>query len=300
MADGLNAIHSYSDPGLDRQKVFEYELSVRLRADSLSYCILDSKTNKFLHLETWELNTPGRSPFIPGDTESDETGRLAELLVDELSWITNGFMRTRLILDQGKSSLLPAALFREEDRKTVFEFNIAGGPYPEEELLHDHLASLNAYTIYHVPKGINKLLSKHFYEASKFHFSTALIQAIFLKNMNRDNENKLFVNVGNGRMDLLRIKAKKLDYYNSFRFNTAEDFMYYLIFVVEQLGLNPENVDMQLMGELDKHSSITDLCRKYVRNVGFVPRNDDFRYSFVFDQLPGHYYFNLLNASLCE
>jgi hypothetical protein len=69
---------------------------------------------------------------------------------------------------------------------------------------------------------------------------------------------------------------------------------------VEQLGLNPESADLMMMGEVDKHSSITDLVMKYIRNVSFAKRNDEFRYSFVFDQLPGHYYFNLLNASLCE
>lgn len=300
MADGLNAIHSYSDPGLDRQKVFEYELSVRLRADSLSYCILDSNTSKFLHLESWELNVPERKSFIPGDKEPEDTGRLSNLLRDELSWLTSGFKRSRLILDQGKSSILPQALFNESEKKTVFDFNIAGGYYPEDELFHDHLSSLNAYTIYHVPKGIKDLLGNYFHGSSTYHYSSAFIQAIFLKNMNKDNDNKLFVNISSGRMDILRIKAKKLDYYNSFRFNTAEDFMYYLIFVVEQLGLNPESAEVLMMGELDKHSSLTDLAKKYVRNVGFSPRNDDFRYSFVFDQLPGHYYFNLLNASLCE
>jgi hypothetical protein len=31
-----------------------------------------------------------------------------------------------------------------------------------------------------------------------------------------------------------------------------------------------------------------------------MPRNDQFRYGNVFDELPGHYFFNLLNAGLCE
>lgn len=300
MAEGINAIHSYSDPGLDKQKVFEYELAVRLRADRLSYCILDSNTNKFLHLETWEEAVPERKSFIPGDEDADDTNKLIHLLENDLSWLTSGFKQTRLIIDQGKSTLIPQALFKEEEKSNVFEFNIAGGPYPEEELAYNHLTGINAYSIYHVSPGINKLVKKFFHEAKAYHFSTAFIQSIYLKNMNKDNEHKLFVHTSGGRMDILRIKAKKLDYYNSFRFNTAEDFMYYLIFVVEQLGLNPESVEVLMMGEIDKHSSLTELAKKYVRNVFFLARNDDFRYSFVFDQLPGNYYFNLLNVSLCE
>ena len=76
--------------------------------------------------------------------------------------------------------------------------------------------------------------------------------------------------------------------------------MYYLIFVVEQLKLNPENIELIITGELDKHSSLSDLLHKYIRNISFAGHNKDFRYSFVFDQLPGHYYYNLLNAAMCE
>ena len=110
----------------------------------------------------------------------------------------------------------------------------------------------------------------------------------------------LFVNTGHAHIDILQIKDKKLDYYNTFRYNTAEDFMYYLVFVVEQLNLNPESVQLMLLGEIEKHSPLSDLMHKYIRNIQFLERNSDHRYSFVFDQLPGHYYYNLLNASLCE
>ncbi|MDT8392883.1 MAG: DUF3822 family protein [Bacteroidales bacterium] len=300
MAGNLNAIHSFSDPGLDKQKIFEYELSVRLKADSLAYCILDTNTNKFLHLEAWDLAIPDRKPFIPGDKEPTDTRRLVQLLEDELNWLTHGFSRIRIVIDQGKSTLMPRALFRAEERKNIYELNVAGGPWPEKELRYDELSSVNAFAVYHLPADMGEMIGKYFSSAGIYHYSSAFIQAIYLKNMNRDNDKLLYVNVASSRLDILRIKGKKLDYFNSFRYNTAEDFMYYLIFVVEQLGLNPESVELVMMGEVDKHSGITDLAMKYVRNIDFIKRNTDFRYSFVFDQIPGQYYFNLLNASLCE
>jgi hypothetical protein len=108
------------------------------------------------------------------------------------------------------------------------------------------------------------------------------------------------VNTGQSHIDILQIRDKKLDYYNSFRYNTSEDFMYFLVFVVEQLKLNPESVQVVLLGEIERHSSLSDLLHKYIRHISFIDRSSDHRYSFVFDQLPGHYYYNLLNASLCE
>jgi hypothetical protein len=300
MADGFNAIHAFSDPGLDKRNIFDYELSVRLNSDSLSYAVLDTRTNKFLHIETWEQGLPKRKPYIPGDKEPEDMGRIIELLEDDLNWLTGNFSHKRIIIDQGKSTLVPHALFKEENKEAIFNFNVAGGPYPADALRHDRLVSLNAFVVYHLPHNTKKLLEDYFSSSQVIHYSSALIQPVFLKNRNQENDQLLYVNVAASRVDIMRMKGKKLDYFNSFRYNTAEDFLYFVIFVVEQLGLNPETAELMMMGEVDKHSSLTDLMMKYVRNVSFARRNDDFRYSFVFDQLPGHYYYNLLNASLCE
>ncbi|MEN8224871.1 MAG: DUF3822 family protein [Bacteroidota bacterium] len=300
MAGSLNAIHTYSDPGLDKQKTFDYELSIRLSADAFVYCIFDSNTGKFLHIEAFDLSEPGKKIFMPGDREVSDTSKLVQLLEGELQWLPGNFSRIRLILDQGKSTLVPEALFSESEKARIFDFNVAGGPHEAAELMHDHIKSLHAYAIYHIPASITDLIHKFFPDALIFHHSTALIQSLFIKTMNLENDKMLFVNTGKSGVDILRINAKKLEYFNSFQYNTADDYMYYLIFVVEQLGLNPESVEVMMMGEVDRHSSLSDLVRKYVRNVDFMKRNDDYRYSFVFDQLPGQYYYNLLNASLCE
>jgi hypothetical protein len=300
MADNFKAIHTYSDPGLDKQRFSDYELSIRISTDGLSYCVLDSNTRKFLHLESFDLSEPGRKPYIPGDKEMLNVNKLLHLMEGDLKWLANSFQKIIIVVDQGMSTLIPDALFNENEKANIFDFNIAGGPHPEKDLRHDYLKSLNAYAIYHVPTSLSDLIQRFFPTASVFHHSTAIIQSLFLKNVNQENDKLLYVNTGKSRIDILRFKGKKLDYYNSFKYNTADDFMYYLIFVVEQLVLNPESIEVLMMGEVEKHSSLSDLVFKYVRNIRFANRNEDFRYSFVFDQLPGHYYFNLLNASLCE
>lgn len=300
MAETFTAIHTYSDPGLEKHRFSDYELFVRLSAEAITYCVSDINTGKYLHLESYDLSEPGRKTYIPGDSEMKDTAKLTALLENDLQWLTNNFNKTRVLVDQGNSTLVPEALFNENEKGSIFEFNIAGGPYKEDELHHDQLQSVNAYALYHVPAGMTSLIEKFFPGAAVYHHSTSTIQSLYLKYMNQENDRQLFVNTGKSRLDILRLQGKKLEYFNSFRYNTAEDFMYYLIFVVEQLGLNPESVELMMVGEIDRHSTLSDLILKYIRNVQFIKRNEELRYSFVFDQLPGHYYYNLLNASLCE
>jgi hypothetical protein len=299
MADHFKSTHTYSDPGLDKENIYSYDLSIRMHADGLSYCIQDTSTNKFLHLESFNLGDPGQR-YIPGEAERTDVTRLSQLVEGELSWLTQPFNKTRILYEAGSSTLVPEVLFAEEDKSAIFEFNVAGIPGEQNDLKHDLLRGAHAYNVYHIPQSISAFLERYFQGASLHHHSTAMIQSLLSKFRNIDTEKQLFVNTGQSHIDILQIRDKKLDYYNSFRYNTAEDFMYFLVFVVEQLKLNPESVQVVLLGEIERHSSLSDLLQRYIRNVSFIHRNTDHRYSFVFDQLPGHYYYNLLNASLCE
>jgi hypothetical protein len=300
MAEHLKAVHTYSDPGLDKQDIFNHELSIRLQADGLAYCILDARTARYLHIEAFDLSDRGRNVYIPGEEEHIRTARLDELFKTELKWLCQPFAAIRILYEQGKSTLVPDALFAADSRKAVFDFNVANGRAPEEEIRYDRIKSVNAYNLYRIPSEMHALMTNYFPESKIYHHSTSLITSIIQKYRNADTDNNLFVNTAANHIDIVRIKDKKLEYYNSFRYNTAEDFMYYLVFVVEQLGLNPENVELLLTGEVERQSPLVDLIRKYIRHVQYAERNTDFAYSFVFDQLPGHYYYNLLNASLCE
>ena len=48
--------------------------------------------------------------------------------------------------------------------------------------------------------------------------------------------------------------------------------MYYLLFTLEQLGLNPESLKLRLIGEPEEGDPIYELASQYLENVSvFVP-----------------------------
>jgi hypothetical protein len=75
--------------------------------------------------------------------------------------------------------------------------------------------------------------------------------------------------------------------------------MYFLGYVLEYLELNPEIVMVTLLGEIEKDSALYEIAYKYVRNIRFGVRNEDFKFSYVFDDLPRHFYFPLIHLQQC-
>jgi hypothetical protein len=132
-----------------------------------------------------------------------------------------------------------------------------------------------------------------------FHLTTGLIESIWGNYKNRIRNDHIFVHLRENNFDLLVFDRKQLRYCNSFLIKAPEDLVYYLVFVMEQLDLNPEESEVTLIGAIDRGSPGYGLLSKYIRNLDFSPRNDSYSYSYVFDDLPGHYYFPLLNLGLC-
>jgi hypothetical protein len=68
------------------------------------------------------------------------------------------------------------------------------------------------------------------------------------------------------------LKGAKLLFNNTFRFKTKEDFLYFMLFAMEQLQLDAETVQVIFMGMITEDSKIAELVTRYVRNIRF--KND--------------------------
>jgi hypothetical protein len=126
-----------------------------------------------------------------------------------------------------------------------------------------------------------------------------LIESIWGNYKNHIRNDHIFVHLRENNFDLLVFDRKQLKYCNSFLIKAPEDLVYYLVFVMEQLDLNPEDSEVTLIGAIDRGSPGYGLLSRYIRNLDFSSRNDSYSYSYVLDDLPGHFYFPLLNLGLC-
>jgi hypothetical protein len=99
-------------------------------------------------------------------------------------------------------------------------------------------------------------------------------------------------------IDIIVTENKKLILLNTFTWQTNEDILYYVMFVSEQLELNPEKFPMIVSGDIDDSSSIYQLLYRYVRNVTFPDKH--LTLEMLDDDFPFHHFALLYNLALCE
>jgi hypothetical protein len=84
----------------------------------------------------------------------------------------------------------------------------------------------------------------------------------------------MFVHINSEHFEIIVVQNQKLLLFNSFEYASPEDFLYYILFTAEQLGMNPEEFPLELIGKIDMKSEYYQLAYNYIRNVSLLDVSD--------------------------
>jgi len=106
--------------------------------------------------------------------------------------------------------------------------------------------------------------------------------------------NPLYVQVAADHLDVIFFKLDgSLHILNRYDYKTASDFIYFVLLVVEEIGIDRENTPLILLGEIDIQSKVYDLCYRYFRHISFIEKPEPIQFTKAFDLYPKHLNFPL-------
>ena len=277
--------NSFIDEAFDKQTA-DFKLIIRLGIDGAVITVNEVLKNKYIAFES----------FIFQNVYSfDVINELLEELIKESKIIKQKYKLVICIIVNDIATLVPKAIFEEERKKTYLKLNVF---LEEEELvLVDELKSLDAKNVFGLSLPVKTKLDHLFNNIYYHHSSSVLIEALLKQNKNKTGK-KIIIHVQLSHFQVIVIEGKNLLFYNTFNHHSAEDFIYYLLFVCEQLHLNPESIALVFLGEIEKNSTIYAITQKYIRNIQFGERYDDGDYSYQLQHFPKHFYFTLFTNHL--
>ena len=195
-----------------------------------------------------------------------------------------------------KSTLIPYPLYSENHKADYYKINHT---IEKGVTLHtDKMQVLEAINIYALSEDVDKAMLKLFPTAKTNHFSSILIDYFLLRY--RNNSQKVaIIHVQLSTFEILIVNGKNLNFYNSFLIKTPEDFVYYILFVFEQLKIDANSIELILCGQIIRNSELYLLLFNYVKNIRFEERDNSFQYSYVFEEIPNHFYSNIFHQFKC-
>lgn len=234
------------------------ELSVQVSLTGLSFLIKDLQKNEFVFFEAISFSHP-----LPLEALPEEIDKVYQ----KFHKLQQAFSKIVVIHHNKLFALVPEALFDKEN--SVHYLNHTAKTLTTDYIDFDTLDLGDMVNVYVPFTNVNNYLFEKYGSFTFQHHNTVFVNSI-LAQSTMDDAVKMYVHCLGSTVDILVVKNKKVQLCNTFECSTPEDFIYYLLFVAEQLQLNPEEFELYLTGNISKEHAFYEIAYRYVRNVSFL------------------------------
>ena len=214
---------SLIDEAFDESRTSGLKLVLQIGIEGVLIAVNEKASNKFIAFERYSFQHVYRFEDVCNLME--ELGASSRLM-------KHSYHTVDCLVVNNLSTLVPKAVFEEDQKKTYLKFNTA--LEGDELIVADDLKTLDAKTVFALPACLKAKLDFLFSNIQYHHFSTVLIETLLRQHKNQ-TQKKVIVHVQATRFQVVVLEGKQLLFYNSFDHHSAEDFMYYLLFVFELL-----------------------------------------------------------------
>ncbi len=116
-----------------------------------------------------------------------------------------------------------------------------------------------------------------------------------LKYAETQDTDSVYLQVWDNYFELMVISDKKLALYNTYRYKTGNDVVYFVLNAYKQLMLNPKTCPLMMSGWLEKNDNVVVMLKKFIRHMFFETLNPERKYSYRFQDTMPHYFIHFLN-----
>jgi Protein of unknown function (DUF3822) len=273
------------DETLDINSTENYELSIQVSPDGLSFCLLDSVRNKFVLIRS----------FGAEENKYYNADKISELLRND-DFLTKQYKKINCVMPSSKFTLVPAPLYDPGKKVEYFTFN--HNLEEENIVLSDKTNDPDAFIMYSVSKSVSEVINS-FYPGVYPHHHMKLLLDHASSTRKSVNENYIHVHVERDFFNLIVFNNNVLKFCNSFAYRNISDILYYVLNAFKNLGIKQEET-IYFSGLTEKYDDLSSSFSLYVRNIKFAEPSGNFTFSYVFNDAELHRFINLFNVVNCE
>ena len=214
--------------------------------------------------------------------------------------MTAGFWKdVKLSLKSHKFSLVPTNMFVQESAADYLALNSEIKTAFEEVNYYKQIA-VDTVNVFAAETKLCRWIES-IYKKKKVHIihqGSALIEG-FLKHADHIDEKSMYAYVDRGILHIVVTEGKKLLYYNQFAARKKEDYLKYIMLIFNELGMSGKESHVFLWGFIKPTSNEMSLLKRYIRNISFGSKPSFLKFSYLYDEVEDHQYFDVLSGYLC-
>lgn len=264
-----------------------------LSSEKVNLCLLiDSNSIQCSRFnEKNELVDICSANFLHHSGSSDVISETLAFFLKDFDILGKRYNKISIQLMNRYFTLLPKA-FNTENIKELLKFNLG---LNEVSYSSYHLINNDVCFAYAADNNLIRLIEKLFVTAKINHAGAVSID-LFLKQAQFKNT-QVFACIHNNLLEVIIKENQTLKFYNIFSWSSNEDVLYFLLFSMDQFGINNANATVAFAGNIKADDNLFKLLKKQIKNLQFVNSK---ALTKPVENLPNHYFFHVLNKHLCE
>lgn len=241
------------DESFDKEFCGNYELSIQACLNGFSFAIKDAIRNTFVALVDKPL------PTITND--EDDWQAALQNLFNTYTWLRSSFRKVVFTFKQAPYTLVPLSLFDETNAKQVLSLTNSVPKLYEIRYHEFAITQPKSMAIFALPSMLaSAWLAVHHntqFVAPIAQFNPATFVSI--------GSNYLLVDAEKYSFSVAHLNNGNLHAVNTFAYQTAADFAYYLLGFCNTLGLEPQKLGVKLLGR--PQTDVAPLLQQYFDHV---------------------------------
>lgn len=193
------------------------------------------------------------------------------------------YSKIKVSVLQPEALLVPMPLFdtneAKENLRRIFKAEA-------NSFYNDMNAKAAIVVAYSLPAITERTINDNFYNAEICHSYSAV-----LSNLNTYNNDSFFKVIFHGNYFVFAaVKSNQLQILQTYNYVAAEDVLYYLLAVQQQLGFSADDTQLFISGLINQDSALHKLLQQYFHNITFESINDGLIEDTITEDLPLHYF----------
>lgn len=237
------------------------ELSIQINLDGLSFCIFNPVEKRVESIYNFSID------FTKSKTDIEK--QIYAVLQSEED-LRQDFNTIKVLHNTPAFTLVPKALFSEKkDAVHYLKYSIDTTSLPPDYIEIDKIIPMGIINIYVPDVFVNGILLDYYGMFDYQHFASSLLRTL-LKHYASHSHDTMYLYAEQNLFYLVVFRDKNLYYFNRFDYESIEDFLYFILYTTVQLNVDTDRIPLYVTGDLNVHSLIFKMMRKYIKYVYFI------------------------------
>lgn len=285
-------VHRVEDPQFSIDDLTHYSLLLLVGEQDFQVCVIDTREGTCMIVENYQLETT--SPA------QQRVPALSRLFENHTLLLAGYWKSVKLAVKNQKFTLVPGAFFSSQRLSRYLSLSATTEAEHDGYYYYRHVQS-STVSVFAADKHLVERIRSRYpsLDLQVVHHGSVLVEGI---QANRDFTyyKDLYLHLDRNCFSVVVTEDNQLQLYNQFPCRDPQDVIKYTLTAMQELGMNRNKSRVTLWGNVPEQSPYVQQLYRYVRHLRTGTRPSYLKFSYAFDELPDHQYFDLYGLYVCE